>query len=139
MKKIFDEIIGKIRSNQILESYFSNYFFLKEPFDPPLPFILFSIDEVKINDGIFHNLNSNSFEINFSLKIFSNDYEFDNFSFIIEEIQRILDSFVLIENNVQISFSHEKTNIFHEYEKKKNKDFDFFKADIFFKAWYFNS
>lgn len=138
MKKLFDEIIKKIRSNEILDSYFANYFFLKEPLNPPLPFILFLIDEIKTNEKIFSCLDSESFEIDFKLKIFSNDYEFDDFSLIIGNLQKIFDSFILIENGIQISFSHQKTNVFHEYEQKRNRDFDFFRAEIFFKAWYFS-
>lgn len=137
MKKLFKKIIKKIRENEKIDLYFLNYFFVKEPSDPPNPCIVFCINDIKNLRETIHFTQNGLFEIDFTLKIYAQDEEFDELSNITELIIKSLDSCVLIENFEQISLKNYKTEINHEYSKKRNENYGFFQIQISFKAWCF--
>ena len=113
-----------------------NYFFIKAPSDPPFPFLLFSIIDIRNSSEKIFRI-GDFFEIDFCLKIFSYDYEFELLSEMIDLLIMTIDSLILFENSTQLSFKHYKTEVnFDSIESKKKKSF--FEVSLFFKSWYFS-
>jgi hypothetical protein len=139
MQKLFEKLISALKSHEAISSYFHNYFYIKEPIDPALPYILFKINNIKsLCNDIFSSKWSNSSEIDFSLILYSNDFEPELFVMIESKIRNIIANLVFFEDSFQISFSFTQSDIQHIFERKKNKDNDFFKIEILLKAFVYS-
>lgn len=135
MEKLFDEINNALILEPDIKNYFANYFYIKEPDNPPTPFILFLIDNIS-------NLNNSSsiyeaLEFDLRLKIISDDYEFDELYIILNKILVILNSFLYIDDKYQITLKLNKTEIINKDDILVKKNNRYFNINIFLKAYFF--